>query len=58
MNKLNRPIESYIREIERTIGYDKTIHLDETYTNKVRTILKQIVDNFGGKESHEKENVV
>lgn len=47
IKKLDRPIESYIREIEKTIGYGKTIYLDEVYTNKLRTILKEIVDKFG-----------
>ena len=49
VNEFDRPIESYIREIENTIGYDKTIWLDEVYSDKLRRILKQIVDKFGNK---------
>lgn len=49
IKKLDRPIESYVKEIEKTIGNGKTIYLDEVYTNKLRTILKQIVDKFGNK---------
>lgn len=49
INDLDRPIESYIREIEKTIGDGKTIWLDEVYTDKLRRILKQIVDKFGNK---------
>ena len=49
IKKLDRPIESYIREIEKTIGGGKTIYLDEVNTSKLKTILKQIVDKFGNK---------
>ncbi len=48
----NRPIESYIREIEeKVLGDGKTIYLDETYSAKLRKILKEIKDKFGSKES-------
>ena len=49
INKFDRPIENYIREIEKTIGDGKTIWLDEVYTDKLRRILKEIVDKFGNK---------
>lgn len=55
IKKLDRPIESYIREIEKTIGNGDRIYLDELYAKKLRTILKQIVDKFGNKESAEKD---
>lgn len=51
IKKLDRPIESYIREIEKTIGNGDRIYLDELYAKKLRTILKQIVDKFGNKEN-------
>ena len=46
MKIYNRSLESYIREIEKTIGHEKTIWLDEIYTKKLKTILKEIVDKF------------
>ena len=57
IKKLDRPIESYIREIEKTIGDGDRIYLDELYAKKLRTILKQIVDKFGNKENGE-QNVL
>lgn len=43
---INRPIESYIKEIRRVLGDGETIYLDETFTRKLRTILEEIESKF------------
>lgn len=43
----NRPLKSYIREIERVIGNRETIYLDEIYAEKLRSILAQMEEHFG-----------
>lgn len=46
--ELKRSINSYIWEIEKLIGEGNTyIHLNSVETNKLRTILGEIVDKFG-----------
>ncbi len=45
--KINRPLKSYISEIERTIGYKETIDLSKTYTKKLRKILSTMEAYFG-----------
>ncbi len=44
---LDRHLESYIKEIEKTIGQGITIHLNETYTKKLRKILSEMIERFG-----------
>lgn len=44
---LERHLESYIKEIEKTTGHGKTIYLDETYTKKLRKILSEMIERFG-----------
>ena len=46
---LDRVLESYIREIEKTIGSGETVHLDTLYTQKLRTILKEMSDRFANR---------
>ena len=55
IKKLDRPIESYIQEIEKVIGNEGRIYLDEIYADKLRRILKEIVNKFGDKKSAEKD---
>lgn len=43
----NRPLKSYIREIERVIGSRETIYLDEVYAKKLKSILAQMEEHFG-----------
>ncbi len=51
---LDRHLESYIKEIEKSIGQGTTIHLDETYTRKLRKILSEMIERFGTRKDDPK----
>lgn len=48
---LDRTTESYIKEIEKTIGDEKTIWLDEIHSKKLRNLLKSITGREVGRKT-------